>query len=169
MGIAGLASPRSNQSQRGRRTVLLLAVAATVWALAQVLQRVVVGHVPLYGTLWANKPVSIEYIQNHGAAFGLLPQAQTFFLVFAILVTVYIVVVGPRHTGTLLVQVPLGLVLGGAASNATDRITLGYVVDYVNLHWWPIFNLADAAVCVGAVGLVILLGRGNRADQAVAR
>ena len=51
-------------------------------------------------------------------------------------------------------QVVLGLILGGALSNGVDRLLQGHVVDFIDLHWWPVFNLADSAIVLGVIGVV---------------
>jgi signal peptidase II len=57
--------------------------------------------------------------------------------------------------GPLLLRVGLALVLGGAVGNLIDRIRLGYVVDFIDLRWWPVFNAADSAVVIGVATLVL--------------
>jgi signal peptidase II len=118
----------------------------------------VVRHLAL-GEQWPSSgPVTIHHIQNSGAAFGLFPQLQTVFLVVAVLVSVYIIVAGPRFATGLRAQVVLGGILGGAIANAIDRFTQGYVVDFVDLHRWPVFNVADSAIVVGIVVAVLTFG-----------
>jgi len=77
----------------------------------------------------------------------------------SVLVSVAIVATAFRHTN-LVTALPLGLILGGALGNLTDRVVRGsgfsgHVVDFVDLHIWPIFNLADSAIVAGAVILAI--------------
>lgn len=100
---------------------------------------------------------------NEGAAFGFLAQAggiQKWFFsgvsIIAIVVLTYLI---HKHRTEKLFCVGLALVLGGAIGNLYDRLTLGYVVDFLNFHYqhlyWPAFNVADSAICVG-VGLLLL-------------
>jgi len=111
--------------------------------------------IPLVGDVF-----SLTYVQNPGAAFGLLRGYTTVFIVMAI-VTVAIIFVYFRLTGPdeRLVQAALILILAGALCNLVDRVFLGYVVDFLDLHWgaykWPVFNIADTTIDLG-VGLVIL-------------
>jgi signal peptidase II len=107
----------------------------------------------------ASGPITIHHIHNSGAAFGLFPGFQAAFLVVALVVSVYILVVGHRAGNGVLTQVTLGAVLGGAAANAVDRFRQGYVVDFVDLHRWPVFNVADAAIVVGILITAITLSR----------
>jgi len=100
-------------------------------------------------------PITIHHVRNSGAAFGLFPQFHTFFLAVAVLVSAYILLAGHRFGTGWLTQVTLGAILGGAAANAVDRFVQGYVVDYVDLHRWPVFNLADACIVVGIAVAVL--------------
>ena len=92
---------------------------------------------------------------NSGAAFSILPSANWLFLAVAVLVVAAIL-----WRWRLLalepgwVQVGVGLLLGGAIANAVDRVTQGYVVDFIQLPHWPVFNVADSGITVGVVILV---------------
>lgn len=109
---------------------------------------------------------SLTYVRNTGAAFGFLATAHPSFRVpFFIVVPIIAMIV----LGLLYRDLPkssryramsLGLVSGGALGNLIDRIRLGYVVDFLDFHWrtewyFPAFNVADSAICVG-VGILLL-------------
>ncbi len=95
------------------------------------------------------------YILNPGAAFGLFPHNRIFFLSIATLVVILIWWWRKDILQEdLLVQIGVALFLGGALGNVWDRADTGLVVDYLDFRIWPIFNLADIAICVG-VGLII--------------
>lgn len=104
-------------------------------------------------------------VKNRGAAFGLLPDQTVFFTVVAVLVVAGILYWMPRlpsRGGP--VAWALGLQLGGALGNLVDRLRWGYVVDFVDLefwplHRWPVFNVADAAIVSGTALLVLWLWR----------
>lgn len=152
----------SRASGRGRALALLLVTAAAIFGADHLVKWVVVGHIALHDQVPASGPITIHHIENEGAAFGLFasPQMQGVFVAVAVLVSGYIVFAGHRFGTGPLVQVPLGLILGGACANAVDRYSQGYVVDYIDLHRWPVFNLADMAIVVGiAVCLVVLPSR----------
>ena len=116
-------------------------------------------------------------VYNSGAAFGLLADAQgwanVFFVVVALLVSVFLLSSLYRmEPGDMQSAVAFALIFGGAVGNVIDRLRQGYVVDFI--HWfysdwhWPTFNIADAAISVGAVLLVMdlmglqLLGKKKR-------
>lgn len=104
---------------------------------------------------------------NEGAAFSFLAGAggwqRVFFSVFAIVASAIIVHMLKKSLGQPLLCFALSLVLGGALGNLYDRLTLGYVVDflffYYDAWYWPAFNVADSAI---SVGVVLLLWDGLR-------
>jgi signal peptidase II len=111
---------------------------------------------------------------NSGAAFSFLSDAggwqRYFFSAVALLVSLVLVVWLHRlRRDDLLLAVGLGLILGGALGNLWDRVALGYVVDFISVHYrdsyFPAFNIADSAITLGA-GCVLLDGFRPRDDQA---
>jgi signal peptidase II len=109
---------------------------------------------------------SLTYVRNTGAAFGFLAAANPNFRIpFFLIVPIIAMVV----LGLLYRDLPksarwramaLGLVSGGALGNLIDRVRLGYVVDFLDFHWntayyFPAFNVADSAICVG-VGILLV-------------
>ena len=101
--------------------------------------------------------VVIRHVRNSGAAFGMFPAAGNLFLLVAVLVVLGIIryYYSRAHSAALWVRISLGLMLGGALGNMIDRFRFGFVVDFIDLGWWPVFNLADASISVGVI--VILL------------
>ena len=94
-----------------------------------------------------------------GGAFSLGQSAPWLFVGATLTVSVAIAATAFRHT-SVLTSVALGLVLGGALGNLTDRALRGphlsgHVVDFVDLHVWPVFNVADSAIVVGAIVLAL--------------
>lgn len=109
--------------------------------------------VPLLGRF-----VSLTYHTNTGAAFGLMPWASTALQVLAAAVVGILLIYGCRMAQSrLALDMALGCLLGGAAGNLLDRLRLGYVVDFIDLHFWPVFNIADSAITVGAILFVCSL------------
>jgi len=109
--------------------------------------------------------LSLSHVENRGAAFGILsdadiPYQAALFSVVSAAALVAIGVYAFRLPLTArLPRVALAMVLGGAVGNLVDRVRLGYVVDFVHVYWrhhqWPDFNMADSAISVG-VGLLLL-------------
>lgn len=104
----------------------------------------------------------LTYIRNPGAAFGLFAYQTTFFIVASIIVLV-LVLVALKHIpeNRWLFRLSLGLLLGGNGGNLLDRLRTGLVVDFLDLRVWPVFNLADCAIVLGAFLLVWELWRGG--------
>ncbi len=107
------------------------------------------------------------YVQNHAGAFGLFG-TQPWFLVGMALVVLAIFWFAFREQAatSLLVRLAFGGIVGGAIGNILDRFHYGYVVDFIDLRWWPVFNVADSCITVG-VALLLLTSLGR--DRATAR
>lgn len=89
------------------------------------------------------------YVRNHGAAFGIMQGQQWFFIGATIIVLgaiLYFYKELPLYS--FWNRLALGLMIGGAIGNLIDRIRLGYVIDFIDLRVWPVFNIADSSVVV---------------------
>lgn len=128
-----------------------------VLVIDQLVKVIVIMKLDPFQNVWVLKNIfSITYVRNYGAAFGIL-QSQTWLLI-ALSFVVFLFVWVKRAKLTSYpkeFQVGLALALGGALGNLVDRIRLGYVVDFLDFQFWPVFNLADIAI-VSGVGLIIL-------------
>lgn len=110
---------------------------------------------------------NLVLVHNTGAAFSFLAGAggwqRWFFAIVSIVISVAIVVILRRHAANRLLAGSLALVLGGALGNLHDRLRLGHVVDFIQLHaggyFWPAFNVADSAI---TIGVALLLWDGLR-------
>jgi signal peptidase II len=106
---------------------------------------------------------------NTGAAFSFLAEGsgwqRWFFAAIAVVAAVLISMLIRRHAGEKLFCTGLSLILGGAVGNLIDRLAWGHVVDFLQLHaggwYWPAFNVADSAITVGAVLVVLDSLRGK--------
>jgi signal peptidase II len=93
----------------------------------------------------------ITLVHNKGAAFGILKN-QTYLFIGASLVAISLIYSSLRKSVNDKYQIfSLSLILGGAVGNLIDRLRLGYVIDFFNLYWWPVFNVADSAITVGGI------------------
>ena len=114
-----------------------------------------------------NKPVPIiknildfTYVTNTGSAFGLFKGFNLFFILFSIIVIITIVYfIRTIKKNETALQFPIGLLLGGTIGNLIDRIAYGYVIDFIDFRIWPVFNIADSAVTISVVLLIVLLWR----------
>ena len=105
--------------------------------------------VPVVGHL-----VGITNVRNSGAAFGLAPAGAGVFMIASVVVSIALVVYVVRTPIGLWGGVVLGLILGGTIGNGVDRIVYGFVTDFINVHFWPVFNVADSAISIGVVLLI---------------
>ena len=105
--------------------------------------------------------LNLTHVQNTGAAWGVM-QGLSHWLALLSIVMIVLLVVFRRHfiLDTPAHRLVMGIMIGGVWGNLLDRVRLGYVVDFVDVHWgarhFPAFNVADAAICVG-VGLYFVL------------
>jgi signal peptidase II len=108
--------------------------------------------------------VSLTYVTNTGAVFGLFPDYGSIFMVIAVVVVAAIILYYRHLPGDQwLVQTSLGLQLGGALGNLIDRLRYGHVIDFIDFKFWPVFNVADSSIFVGVVILAFHLLR-DRGD-----
>ena len=148
-----------------RRYIAWMVVALLVVLVDQGTKWAVVEWIHLYGKVPINSFLNLTHQQNSGAAFSFLAGAsgwqRWFFVVLATGVSAVIAVWlwRIRTEGPLVLMAGLSLVLGGAVGNLIDRARLGYVTDFVQVwfgNWaFPSFNVADAAISVGAALLII--------------
>ena len=148
--------------------VLLLAVASVVVAADQVTKALVRASLVLHSSVPVLPVLNIVHYRNTGAAFGMLdtlpPTLRGFFFLLVLCVSLVVVAYFTWKTPAdrTAVHVALALVLGGAVANSIDRLVYGYVTDFIDLHWfghpklhWAAFNLADSAITVGVVLLMV--------------
>ena len=107
--------------------------------------------------------LSIHHVQNSGIAFGLFSSATAVVTLVTSITVIWMLVFfarsGSRHP---VLPAALGLLIGGSLSNLVDRIRLHHVTDFIDVKWWPAFNLADSFI---VVGVAILLGALVAADK----
>ena len=147
-------------------TKVLVAVAVTVVALDQVTKALVRALLPLHESVSiVPELLDFTHVRNTGAAFGLLnamdvPFKPLLMTTIALAALLAIGVFAARTSpGEPLARIGLALVFGGATGNLIDRVTAGYVIDFVDVYWndwhfWA-FNVADSAITVGACLLIL--------------
>jgi signal peptidase II len=143
------------------------AVALAVLGLDQLSKAMVKAYIPL-GASWtpfkgAEKFFSFTHIINRGIAFGLLPEWGDYFLYIGLVVVFFLILYHYRLKGAPpLLYLCFGMQLGGALGNLLDRIRYGYVVDFLDFKFWPVFNVADSFITIGTVLMVVFLLRWER-------
>ena len=134
----------------------LVAVAFAALLADQLTKQLVVSQMGVDESVEVIGPFSIHHVQNPGIAFGLFSSwagAVTVLTAAAVIwMLAYFARAGARHP---VLPVAVGLLIGGAAGNLTDRMRLGHVTDFLDLTYWPTFNLADMFI---VSGVAILLG-----------
>lgn len=127
----------------------------------QISKYIIISNMSLGESIPVIRPVFyITYILNPGAAFGMLANRTTFFIIISLLVIIG-VIVGYRYLPKerAWTRVATALVVGGALGNLIDRIRLGKVIDFLDFRVWPVFNLADTAIVTGALLLILEVWR----------
>ena len=144
-----------------KRIIVLISVMLGSIGIDQLTKLLVLKFIELYESIpLIENVLHITYIQNKGAAFGMLSENRWVFMVLSSVAIVGIGVYLFRFCRErMLLQMGLALILGGGVGNMIDRFAYGYVVDMIDFcpfdFWVWIFNVADACVCVGA-GIVLL-------------
>ena len=156
-------------------TMLWFALAASVLLLDQysklwIVERFAYGDIESLSGFF-----NLVRVHNYGAAFSFLSDAGgwqrwAFSLLAAVISIVIVVWIARLPTQSKMEGLALALILGGALGNLYDRLTLGYVVDFLDFHWsgmhFPAFNIADAGISVGAAVLIFdTLINGSEADN----
>ena len=145
----------SRSTNKIGHAIVLLTVAVLTLALDQLSKRWIVSNLLPNQSLFEDAPVRITYVTNTGTAFGLFQGSSYVFVLIALAVIVLILLYfHVLASDSVLFRIALGLQLGGAVGNLVDRVRYGHVVDFIDLRFWPVFNIADSAIVVG----VILLG-----------
>ncbi len=140
-----------------KKSLLITIIAFSVLALDQLTKLLVAGNMQLGGSVPLIKNVfHLTYIQNTGAAFGVLKGFNMFLIIFSIAVLAAIFYYYKKIAEKdRPVQVLAALVLGGIIGNLIDRIRFGYVIDFLDFRIWPAFNVADSCITVGVLMLMV--------------
>ncbi len=147
-----------------------LGLAALLVVADQVTKVLILANYQLGDSTFITSFFNIVRVHNTGAAFSFLADAggwqRWFFTAVGVAAAVFIVWMLRTHPGEKLFAFALACILGGAIGNVIDRLLHGYVVDWLDFHWgflggmfpgghFPAFNLADAAITVGAISLIL--------------
>jgi signal peptidase II len=136
----------------------LATVALSALGADQLTKAIVTSRLDLYDEVHVVGPFSIHHVTNSGIAFGLFASATSIVILLTSLAVAWMLYFfarsGSRHP---ILPVALGLVMGGSVSNLVDRVRLGHVTDFLDLRYWPAFNLADTFIVVGVAALLLAL------------
>lgn len=122
------------------------------------------------GQIWVVEPVlKLRLVHNSGFVFGMfsgsVPPLLVSLVVMGAIGAILFVFARQIQSPTIATRVVFGLTFGGALGNLIDRFRLGYVIDYVDLGWWPVFNIADSAINISMIAFVVLLLLGRVEKQ----
>jgi signal peptidase II len=148
---------------KGASLLPWLGIALVVIIADQFTKALILGAFQYGETRYVTSFFNIVRVHNTGAAFSFLAGAagwqRWFFIGLGGVATVFIIWMLKSHGGQRLFSWALALILGGAIGNVIDRMLHGYVVDFIQVHWgswyFPSFNVADSAISVGAVLLIV--------------
>ena len=140
-----------------------LGLALLLFLLDQFTKVLIVGHYALGDSTPVTSFFNVVRVHNPGAAFSFLASAsgwqRWFFTVLGVGAALFILWLLRSHSNQRLFAFSMACLLGGAVGNVVDRVLYGYVVDFVQLHYagwaFPAFNVADAAITCGAVGMIL--------------
>lgn len=141
-----------------KRSIIWLIIAAAITGADQLVKWLISSTADIGETIASMPLVDIMYVQNRGAAFSLLSGKVSLLSVisiaFCIAAVVYWIKKKPSHP---VMQTSITLMFAGALGNAIDRLAYGFVVDFIRVTFidFPVFNIADIAITVGAALLIV--------------
>lgn len=159
-----MAKKRGFSTSGGGNSLLPWMGIAVIVLLLDQLTKITVTRLFSYGeSLPVTSFFNLVLVYNKGAAFSFLATQggwqRWFFTVLGIGAALFIIYLLKRHAGQRMFCWALALILGGAIGNVIDRIAYGHVIDFLDFHFagwhWPAFNVADSAICIGAVLFVL--------------
>ena len=145
---------------------LLFLISGLIIGLDQITKYFICKFLPLYSQIEViGGFFNIVHVRNSGVAFGLFKRFGSEYRLISMLVIFLIVIflifflVSQIKRGCTLQAFSLSLILGGAVGNLIDRVLIGEVIDFIDVHWaevyhWPAFNVADSAITVGIIFIV---------------
>ena len=151
-----------------RRSWMLWVLAAVILLLDQSTKSIIIAWLD-WGESWpAEGLLRITHARNTGTAFSLF-QGHSNILSFVAVIAVAVLLWVYATTGakSFILRLALGLQLGGALGNLLDRLQQGYVTDFIDVGWWPIFNVADSAISIGMVLMVFYFFTAKDEEPAV--
>ena len=159
-----MAKGKSNRSGgAGSGWLLWIGIAVLIMVLDQFTKVLILGRFQYGDSLPITSFFNLVRVHNHGAAFSFLADAggwqRWFFTGLGVVATVLMVWMLRKHAGQRLFCAAVSCILGGAVGNVIDRLIHGYVVDFLDFYWgrwhFPAFNLADSAITLGAILLIL--------------
>lgn len=157
------------------RYIVLLVLSVLVLGIDQATKLFIDRTMDLHSTVTVVENfLNITYVRNQGAAFSFLatsPYRLPFFILISVVAAIVILAVFYKlRDEQRLTTVSLSLIFAGAIGNLIDRVRLGEVIDFLDAHWyahhWPVFNIADSAICIGVALMAVDMFREERRNKA---
>ena len=136
-------------------------LAALVLLADQLTKQLVRSSIALGASRHLLPGVTLVHAQNSGIAFSLLTGSDVGVIIVTLVVVAVVLTYFARQGERRGMWLACGLIVGGALGNLTDRLRAGLVTDFIKLPHWPAFNLADTAITLGVLTLLIVVGRGG--------
>lgn len=143
-----------------KKNILVFSTALLIVILDQLTKYIIKQNFQLNKSIpIINNIFHLTYITNTGSAFGMFKSLNPIFILFSIIVIIAIFYYIKKiiKNNERLLQFAVGLLLGGTIGNLIDRLLYGAVIDFIDFRVWPVFNIADSAVTISVVFLVVLL------------
>lgn len=158
-----MATSKQKVSSNNNRFITWLGIAIIVLLIDQLTKLTISTTFQYAEFKYITSFFNLVLVYNEGAAFSFLANStgwqRYFFTLLGLVVAVFIVYLLKKNTEKKRFCTALSLILGGAVGNVIDRVVHGHVIDFLDFHLnnahWPAFNVADSAICVGAVLFVI--------------
>ncbi len=131
---------------------MIFIVISAILFLDQLTKFIVIRSLTLSQSLPVIKGIfHISLVRNRGAAFGILKNQAPIFIVAAVFAIILICLELKKNKHKKLYAISISLILAGAIGNLIDRLFFGYVIDFLDFRVWPVFNVADSAITIGAI------------------
>lgn len=148
------------------RWLAVVGVAASAFGLDRLTKALIQANMEFGQSIPSTGLVRITYTANTGSAFGILAGQGMLLSIISFVMIIGMLYYFRRHPlPGVLPLVSVGLLLGGSVGNLADRLLLGYVVDFIDVGPWPIFNLADSAIVVGVFVLLWVLYQPRKPER----
>lgn len=148
-------SKKSTNRKKCGKGLFYFSLFAAVILLDRLTKKSIIDNLDINQTMLVMKNVlNFTFVTNTGAGFGILNSFNLPLLFLGIAVSGFLLLYFDRFK-TKYEKTCITLIIAGALGNVIDRIMYGHVVDFIDFNFWPAFNVADSAICVGVIGLII--------------
>ena len=141
---------------KNKNTLLIFYISILIIISDQITKFLITKYMALHQSIPLIKNIlHLTYIQNTGAGFGILKGSNTILIFTSLIIIGAILFNFKKITKEKSINIPIALILGGAIGNLIDRILVGHVIDFMDFRIWPAFNVADSAITIGALWLIV--------------